>query len=338
MATAATKTASKQEENGHPRVGVIPLNKIKENQVALREVNRDSEAYLGLVESVREKGILNPIVVREITDPENGETIYGLVDGLHRYNAAMDAGLKEIPAQIIDVDQAEAEEVQIVGNLHKIDTKPMEYTKQLERLMSRNPLMTVGELAKRLACTQEWLYKRFGLLKLNQNLHELVDEGKIKLSNAYELAKIPPEEQDAYLERAMTMQPGEFTPTVAARVKEIKDARRQGRQANPPQFEPVAHQRKWGEVKEELEKKAIGSGLLAANNVKTPTDAWNLAIAWCCHLDPQSRQEQINKHEKEKAEAEEKKKKRALERAEQKQKTAAEEAAKLRAEQEAATA
>src|SRR5262245_37817198 len=140
VAAAATPAATAGKGNGQIRVAVIPLDKIRENAVALRQVDRESEAYICLVDSVRNRGILNPILVREITNPESGETLYGLVDGLHRWNAAIDAGLKEIPVQIIDMNQAEVEEAQIIGNVHKIETRPIEYTRQLERLMARQPL------------------------------------------------------------------------------------------------------------------------------------------------------------------------------------------------------
>lgn len=316
------------EEDGY-RVAVIPIQNIRRNVVALRDVDRESEGYIGLVDSIKEKGILNPIVVREIHDPETGELLYGLIDGLHRWHAAQDAGLKLIPAQIKNMDQAEVEEAQIVGNVHKIETHPVQYTKQLERLMARNPLMTVSELAKRLSKSPEWLYQRFGLLKLEKDIADLVDEGKIKLSNAYQLAKLPKEDQPHYVERAMTMEPGEFTPTVSARVKEVREARRQGRAANPPGYEPIPHQRKWAEVKAEFLNTVVGPYLISESNITKPLDAWKLAVAWVSNMDPRSKQQQLEKHEAEKRDKEEKKKKRELERAQQRHREAAEQVAKL---------
>jgi ParB family chromosome partitioning protein len=321
-------------ENGNSsaKVAIIPIDKIRENQVALRDVNQESEKYLGLVDSIKEKGILNPILVREIRSPETGETLYGLIDGLHRWTAAKDAGLKNIPAQIRDMDQAEVEEAQIVANVHKIETKPVEYTKQLERLMARNPLMTVSELAKRLSKSNEWLYQRFNLLKLDEKVAALVDEGKIKLSNAYQLAKLPKEDQFHYVEKAMTMEPQQFTSTVTARNKEVREARRQGRAANPPQFEAVVHNRKWGEIKDEYNNKNVGPDLIKESGAKTAEEGWNLAIAWVVHMDPRSQKAQIEEHEAAKREKAEAKAKRDLERAEQRQREAQERAAKLQEE------
>lgn len=99
----------------------IPLSLIRENPVALRNVNRKGEGYLGLVDSVRKDGVLNAIVVREIKDPTNGNVVYGLVDGLHRFSAASDAGLTEIPAQVKDMDDAAVLEAQLIANVHKIN-------------------------------------------------------------------------------------------------------------------------------------------------------------------------------------------------------------------------
>ena len=129
----------------------ITLSEIRENKAALRQVNRQSEEYVELVESVRENGVFNAIVVRPIVDEETKETYYGLVDGLHRYSAACDAGQKTIPASVLDLTDAESLEAQIIGNIHKIETKPVEYSRSLQRLMAANPLLTISDMASKLS-------------------------------------------------------------------------------------------------------------------------------------------------------------------------------------------
>ena len=107
-------------------VDVIPMSEVRENPVALRAVNRESESYIGLRDSIRAVGILNAISVRlreENVDGEN-KTFYELIDGLHRYTCALDVGLTEIPVQIISLDNAQTLEAQIMANIHKVETKP----------------------------------------------------------------------------------------------------------------------------------------------------------------------------------------------------------------------
>lgn len=283
----------------------LPLNQIRTNPAALREVNKNSPEFLELIASVRLKGVMNAICVREQTDPVTGAKYYGLIDGLHRFTAATEAGLVEIPAVITSMDDAEVEEAQIMANIHRIETKPVEYSKGLLRMLTRNPMMTESELANKLAKSPGWLKERLNLVKLKPNIQKLVDEGTIKLANAYSLAKLPEDEQEAFAERAATMQPGQFLPVVNGRVKELRDAARQGREAKPEGFVAVAHLRKVAELRDEAEKAQIGPALLKKNGIKTVEDAFTFALKWALHLDPDSIEVQKAEDEKRRAKREE---------------------------------
>ena len=299
----------------------IPIGLIRENPVALRPVDRENEDYLGLVASIRKDGVLNPIVVREVEDPEKpGAKLYGLIDGLQRYNASLDAGIKEIPAHITTADQARIEEMQIIANAQKIETRPVQYAQQIARLLERNPLMTITELSGKLSKSTTWIHKMLGMVKhLHEEIKPLVDDARIKLFNATELAKLPVEEQPAWVDRAMTQAAGEFSAAVAARVKEIKEARKKGRAESPPEFQPVAHARKLSEVKGEFEKAVIGPLLVKGLKITDPTEAFALGVAWTLHMDPDSKVVQKQEHDAREKKRKEESDKRALERTKQKQ-------------------
>lgn len=314
----------------------IPLAKIRENPVALRTVNRTTEEYTGLVDSIRKNGVLNPILVREVLDPDTNEKVYGLVDGLHRFTASQDAGKDTIPAQVTSLEDAEVLEAQVLANVHKVETRPVEYSKQLVRILAQNPLMPLAELATRLSKSPAWLNERLGLVKLEPNIAGLVDEGKINLSNAYALAKLPTEEQPNFLDRAMTMSPQEFVPTANARIKEIRDAKRQGRAATPGEFTPVPHLRKVSELKEEMDQKNVGGVLVRELGVHDPIEAFNLGVKWALHMDPASIQAAKEKDAQRRKELEEASAKRKQERLEKQQKEAADKAATLQQQLEAA--
>lgn len=307
----------------------IPLNKIRENPVALRNVNRESEEYQGLVDSIRKDGVLNAIVVREIQDPDTKETLYGLIDGLHRFTASQDAGKDSIPAHVTTLDEGRILEAQILANIHKVETKPVEYSKQLVRILAQNPLMTTSELATTLSKSPTWLAERLGLTKLAEAIANLVDEGKVNLSNAYALAKLPAEEQPNFLDRAMTMSPQEFVPTVNGRIKELRDAKRQGRAATPAEFVPVARLRKLGDVKEELVHGTVGKVLCTELKPASTEAAFALGVAWALHMDPASIAADKKKDEEAKKAREDEKAKRKAEREEKAKKEAAEKAGNL---------
>jgi ParB family chromosome partitioning protein len=254
---------------------------------------------------------------------------FGIIEGLHRYTASLDAGKETIPAHIMSMNDAEVEEAQIIGNIHKVETRPVEYSKGLQRLLSRNPLMTFRELASKLHKSDTWLQERLGLTNLSAKVSELVDSGKIGLSNGYVLAKLPEEEQPAFADRAMQMTPQEFGGTVQARKKELDKARREGRSAQPEGFVPVARARKTAEIKTELDTPTVGPQLVREAGVKTAEEGFRLGLLYCIHMDSRSVEAAKAKDVERKKAAETQKVQAAAERAQRKASEAAAEVAKL---------
>lgn len=273
-------------DNSSKGNGEIPLHLIVESDVALRGVNRQAEKYLQLVESIRQRGVLNSITVREIRDAV-GNVTYGLIDGLQRFTASKDAGRSTIPANIVRCDDAELLEAQIIANIHKIETRPAEYTKQLIRILSGNPLMTIADLAKKLCQSKSWVEARLSLNKLDEAIQQLVDTDQIKLSNAYALAKLPIEEQKDFVDRAMTDPPGQFVPLIHARVKEIRDAKKEGKVAREAEWVATPHLRKMSELKDEFDAPGTYSkSVIAESGATTLEEAFHAAIAWALNMNP----------------------------------------------------
>lgn len=295
---------------------VIPLDRIEENPDALRTVNRSSEAYLGLVESIRSKGVLKPINVREIT-AKDGKPGYGLIDGAHRRTAAQDAGLTEIGAMVLNMDDAEALDAQIMANVHKVETRPAEYSQALVRILGSNPTMTIPELAARLAKSPKWLGDRLSITKLHPDIQKLVDEGKINLSNVYALAKLKDHtEQMNYLDRAMTEQPQVFVPLITDRVREINKAKLSGRDAAAEQYVPVAHLRRLKEIEEEMKSGRVAETMKGAGLITNPAD-FLTALNWAVHMDAESVEEGKRTWEQRNQEKAAKAKQRKLDKAKQ---------------------
>lgn len=304
----------------------ILLSSIRENPVALRSVNRTSEAYQGLVQSIKQKGFLGAITVRPKTDPETEQEYYELVDGLHRFSASKDANLTEINVDVVSLDDDAVLEAQLMANIHKVETRPVEYSQQLRRILARNPLMTEAELANKLGKSAAWINQRLGLNKItNPEIQKSVNEGKIKLANAYALAKLPPEEMANFTDRAMTEAPDKFIPQVNSRVKELREAKRKGKDAEDAVFQPVAFLQKLKDVKTEVE--TGNAGKVLCKGLQTAEQGFAMATKWFLHLDPLSVEAQKVKDIERKAARIEAKKVRDAERA-VKKKEAADVAAK----------
>ncbi len=315
----------------------VPINMVHVNKVKLREVDRTSEDYLGLVDSIKINGFSGAITARPKKDEDTGEDVYEVIDGLHRLTAAKDAGVEEIHICVQDLSDEEVLVAQVLANAHKIETKIADYARQLKRLMGLNPLMTEAELASRLGKSPQWIRKVLDLNKIeDEGIRQLVNSGKIKLMNAYALAKLPKEEQASWVDRAMTQSPKEFCPQADARVKEIKEANRKGKKAGEAKFEPRSHARKLKEIQAASADRSFAQKMVSSNSVSDPVDAFLLALNWAQHLDPASKQEQIENHQKMVAKREAEKEARKQEREEKKAKE--KELLKEQAAQEAAAA
>lgn len=328
------------------RLDKVAIALIRTNKVALRNVDREGEGYQGLVASIREKGWWGTITVRERVDEETEEAFYEIVDGLHRYTAAKEAGVDEIGIDIVDLGEDEVLEAQLMANIHKIETKAKEYSEQLRRIIARNPMMTEAELGKKLGKSAAWIRQRLSLNKItNEQISQLINSGKIGLSNAYVLAKLPNEEQVNFVDLAMNEAPKKFAAIIAKRVKEINEEKRKGKDAKPAEFSPVAHLRKFSEVNAEFEEGRVAQVLVQELGLSDPLDAFKMGVAWALHMDPKSVEIQKTEDEQRKVERAEAKKKtnaeKAAKRAEKakvKAQEAAEAAEKAKAELEAANA
>lgn len=303
-----------------PVTKVIPISDVRENPVALRTVNLEDERYIGLRDSISAAGILSPPSVRQREEVIDGKKIvyYELVDGLHRFSAAKQLGHTEIPVNIVSLDDAATHEAQIMANLHIIETKPVEFTRQLHRLFASNPTLTLDDMAVKVCKSTTWVNQRLSLLKLEPVISKLVDEGKIKVSNAVALSKLPPNEQANYVDQAVTMSADEFIPLVQARAKEIKVNARKGRTTEPVVFVPQPRLQKMSVLKDEMENPQIGPALVKQQKTKQPADAFNLGISWALSMDPASIEVRKATDVARKQQLEDDKKKRAAERAKEK--------------------
>src|SRR5258708_1924102 len=219
------------------RLQFVKLDAIKESPVALRKVNKSKSTYLGLVDSIRQQGVLNPIVICESKDPDTGKTVFALVDGLHRFTAALDAGLKEIPCHIVPLADTGILIAQMIANAQKVETTPKQYAENLTHWFMADPTLTVQEASAKLGMSIGWIGQMLKLVNITDaGLSEAVNKGEIPVAKAQALAELPEEEQTQWTERAMTMPTVQFRETVKARVKEIQDAKRKGRPVKPDGF------------------------------------------------------------------------------------------------------
>lgn len=326
-------------------MSTIMLADIRVSPAALRQCQTDNVEYVQLRDSVAEAGVLHPLLVREKSEPmDDGsvDTYLELVDGLQRYTACQELGIDEVDIKIGTFDDIEALQAQIITNVQHVVTKPVEYTKALQRLMSLDTTLTVPELSKRIAKTPLWLNQRFNMVnKLDPRLLDLINEGKISVTNALQLAKLPQSEQVDFAQAAQTEATTDFVKTIKERVSEINKATREGRETEDRSFDLTIKPRKLSEIKSAYDSGDVAVNMVAQTNCTDPVEAFNLAIDWVLSVDPVTAAEREGAYnesetlrEEKKSQAKVQRDKKALEKKAIKARQVAEDAAKAVADAE----
>jgi ParB/RepB/Spo0J family partition protein len=266
----------------------IPLDQLVDPPVLLRLVNRGSVPYLELKDSLAAHGFLNSICVRPSHRLPGS---FDVADGMYRVTAAREIRLPQAPCIIKDLSDDDLLAIQIQANAVRPETTPMEYARQIKRIIEARPEATLSEVSSRiLHKSPGWVSETLGLLQLRKEFHSAVDRGEMPLGSAYELARLPYKQQPQFFDLARTMPVNEFRATAQAFLKQFQEAVRQGRLDAffIEDFKPVAHGRTWKEVIAEYEKPACAALVLTAEKCKTLTQAWRAALAWVLHLDRES--------------------------------------------------
>jgi ParB/RepB/Spo0J family partition protein len=172
----------------------VPLKDLEEAPYNPRRTF-DEESLKDLVESIRTKGVLNPILAR----PVNGHL--EIVGGARRFRAARAAGLKEIPCQIRDLTDDEALEVAVIDNLQRADVAPAEEARGFQELLRRG--YKAEDLAKKVSKSIRYIYGRIELLKLAAPVLKALEDERITPSHAQLIATLDDEDdQKKVLDKA----------------------------------------------------------------------------------------------------------------------------------------
>jgi ParB family chromosome partitioning protein len=162
----------------------LPIGSIRPNSFQPRKAF-DEESLGDLTASVRELGVLQPVLVRPA-----GEGAFELVAGERRWRAAKRAGLQTIPALIRDVTDSASLEQAVVENLHRQDLNPLEEAAAYQQLIEDFQL-THDELAARVGKSRAAISNTLRLFQLPPTIHRLVAEAQLSAGHARALLGTP---------------------------------------------------------------------------------------------------------------------------------------------------
>jgi ParB family chromosome partitioning protein len=209
----------------------VPVSRILPNPAQPR-LSYDEESLTELADSIREHGVLQPILVR----PSGSK--YELIAGERRWRASGMVGRETIPAIVVEFDEQTALEVSIIENLQREDVSPLEEAAMF-RKMTETFGYSVRQLAQKVGKDKGYVENRLRLSDAPADIRELVSLRKDTISHAYELMKIGDERKRRRLAKRIVA--GELS---LAKLRIITGTGGQEPAAENGPAEPSAHKRR----------------------------------------------------------------------------------------------
>lgn len=164
------------------QIRLINIDSIIPNRFQPR-LQFDDEALNELAASIKEHGIIQPLVLRRVGDK------FEIIAGERRFKAAQLAGLTSVPAVISDLDDNESAEVAIIENTHRRDLSPIEEAKSYKKLLDRK-YVTQEQLASRLGTSQSNVANKIRLLTLDETVQNALLKEQISERHARSLLRV----------------------------------------------------------------------------------------------------------------------------------------------------
>ncbi len=217
------KTIKEESEN----LINLPLNSIELNPHQPRR-SFDDERLAEMAESIKERGVLQPILVRRTSQG------YQLVAGERRLRAAKIAGLSSIPCLMVQADDTQSLEIALVENLQRENLNPIEEARGYDELLTRFGL-TQEEISGRVGRDRSTVANSLRLLKLPPNIQEDLEVGRISPGHARAILSLDPKPLQAKLwsriiEKGLSVRQAE---TMARELKE-KTSEKPKAERRPP--------------------------------------------------------------------------------------------------------
>ena len=179
--------------NTEEKIIQVPIEDIIPNRFQPR-LAFDEEGLKELSESIKQHGIIQPLVLRRLGDK------YEIIAGERRYKASIMAGLRTVPAVISNIDDNQSAEIALVENIQRRNLTPIEEAKSYKNLLDRG-YMTQEQLAEKMGVSQSSIANKLRLLNLAPEVQDALLQEKISERHARSLLSLPKEEQAEWLKK-----------------------------------------------------------------------------------------------------------------------------------------
>lgn len=213
-------------------VSRLSVEKIVENPYQPRK-QFDDEELASLTASVKNHGVLQPLVVRQVGDT------FQLIAGERRLRAAKEAGLKDVPVHVVTFDDQQVFEAALVENIQRSDLNPIEKAQGFKEYMAKFHI-TQDVLAARLGLDRTSVSNLLGLLHLAEEIQLAVRNGQLTMGHAKVLRGIyEPAEQVAMAREAILKNYSVAALDAAVKAMKLAEVQKAAAAIVPPKREPV---------------------------------------------------------------------------------------------------
>jgi ParB family transcriptional regulator, chromosome partitioning protein len=167
---------------------LLPINQIKPRHDQPRKIF-DEISLEGLTQSIKSKGVVQPIIVRHI---ENG--LYEIIVGERRWRAAKRAGLKKIPAIIREYDKSGRMAVALIENIQRENLNPLEEAQAIQSLLDECSI-THNQVAESIGRSRATVSNLLRLLNLGHEVKAMINSGLLEMGHARALLSLSEEQQ-----------------------------------------------------------------------------------------------------------------------------------------------
>ncbi len=185
--TSEKKVPDHKEVTEEGPVTMVNITKVEPNREQPRK-NFDEDALEELAESIKQFGLLQPILVQD------RKTYYEIIAGERRWRASKKAGLKEVPVIIRNYSEQEIVEISLIENIQREDLNPIEEALAYKRLLTEFNLKQ-DEVAERVSKSRTAVTNSMRLLKLCDNVQQMIIDDMISTGHARALITIEDPEQ-----------------------------------------------------------------------------------------------------------------------------------------------
>ncbi|MHC4301578.1 MAG: ParB/RepB/Spo0J family partition protein [Planctomycetota bacterium] len=257
----------------------IPIEKLRRCPIQLRTVIKESLGYISTRDSIKDLGILTPLLVRAVED------YYEVINGAHRHEIGLDLRFETLPCHVRQLSDEQVRIAQVAAHTNIVETDRAAYARRLWQIVKVDKSMTLYQLAAKMRWHPDEVKRTMSLVYLCPRAQRDLERGDLSLLVAENLCKLPVGRQDSLMDLIGTMPEKEYRELVCSEARQHRQGRRDGRTQQDFRFRPIR------EVKSEYLDPSIAASVILDAGATTPLEGFQAALSWVLKKDSASQAE-----------------------------------------------